>query len=272
MGVAFGVQPVRRRQALALAGAVILHLVLVLPLTRAPRSPPVLPEPATSAVEVSLLSPRLSATPSEPAATVGVAASRAEPRLAQSLPPAGIATIAPPSVADPGSARSGAVRGSCDREVLLLLTSAERERCVSQVVAEAERRATRRADDERGRRIAEARAEAPIDAIPIESRIHYDAIAAAKKSSRTGAGFDELARIQNQRIGGAAAEHRRQRHLELLIERRTPDPVLAQARAVQDTSADWTAHLRGACARTASVRALKAPQDCRTATVIPLRP
>lgn len=203
MGVAFGVQPVRRRQALALAGAVILHLVLVLPLTRAPRSPPVLPEPATSAVEVSLLSPRLSATPSEPAATVGVAASRAEPRLAQSLPPAGIATIAPPSVADPGSARSGAVRGSCDREVLLLLTSAERERCVSQVVAEAERRATRRADDERGRRIAEARAEAPIDAIPIESRIHYDAIAAAKKSSRTGAGFDELARIQNQRIGGA---------------------------------------------------------------------
>ena len=33
--------------------------------------------------------------------------------------------------------------------------------------------------------------------------MHYDAIAAAKKASRTGAGFEELARIQNQRIGGS---------------------------------------------------------------------
>ena len=95
----------------------------------------------------------------------------------------------------------------CEREVLLLLTAAERERCRTQLAADAERRARAGQAVRDAETVREARAQPKVDLIPQEKRAYYDAVQASRAAMRAGEDFAKLAKIQAARAGTAASRN-----------------------------------------------------------------
>ncbi|MEO6338726.1 MAG: hypothetical protein ABIO39_01700 [Caulobacteraceae bacterium] len=154
-----------------------------------------------------------------PMTSLQVQSARAKPspQVAKARPvdtPAAVAAApAPvtPSSAPPAQAAATPAGGGegpgCEREVLLLLTPVERERCRNQIAAETERRAragqaTRDADI-----VREARVQPKVDLIPQEKRVYYDAVQASRKGMRAGEDFAKLGAIQAARGGDGRASH-----------------------------------------------------------------
>ena len=145
------------------------------------------------------------------------AAAEARPRLVNARPVERPAVAAPAPVpaappTEPSAQVAAAPAGSgvgpgCEREVLLLLTPAERERCRNQIAADAERRARAGQAARDAETVREARAQPKVDLIPQEKRAYYDAVQASRAAMRAGDDFKKLGAIQAARAGTAASRN-----------------------------------------------------------------
>lgn len=200
-----------RRRAGAGAAAVLLHLVVLALIglqapgftTRAVDSP--------ATMDITIL-PMPSLVAREPVSTLSAAAPKAaKPRetkasRAGEVAPAAVAPPSEPAPQAPPSPAAGAGPG-CEREVLMLLTAAEREHCRNQIAAEAERRTRAGQAARDAETVREARAQPKVDLIPPEKRAYYDAVQTSRQEMRAGKDFEKLGAIQAARAGTAASRN-----------------------------------------------------------------